>query len=90
MNSVCFDPSRNSGDITPAAEAVIAMRHVALPAVTPVLEGNIIFWLRDNAEIMSIRPDGFYVRGVKLEQDEKEAREVYDAMKLWLKNSGSL
>ena len=34
--------------------------------------------------ILEIKEDGFYVRGVKLEQDEKEAREVYESFKAWL------
>ena len=34
--------------------------------------------------MLEVREDGFYVRGVKLEQDEKEAREVYESFKAWL------
>lgn len=35
-------------------------------------------------EMLRIAPDGFYVRGVKLEQDEKEAALVYNAFREWM------
>ena len=31
-------------------------------------------------EMIRIAPDGFYVRGVKLAQDETEARKLFDAL----------
>jgi len=34
--------------------------------------------------MLEVKEDGFYVRGVKLEQDEREAREVYESFKAWL------
>ena len=34
--------------------------------------------------MLEVREDGFYVRGVRLEQDEREAREVYESFKAWL------
>ena len=34
--------------------------------------------------MLEVREDGFYVRGVKLEQDDREAREVYESFKAWL------
>ena len=37
----------------------------------------------DNA-MLRISPDGFYVRGIKIEQDNEEARKVYDAFTTWL------
>ena len=33
----------------------------------------------DEKELIKITPDGFYVRGIKLEQDEHEARKLFDA-----------
>ena len=50
--------------------------------------GNINFILDTDKVMLSIRKDGFYVRGVKLEQDEREARLVYDGMVEWLCRSG--
>lgn len=35
-------------------------------------------------EMLKISPDGFWVRGVKVEQGPKEALEVYNAFKSWL------
>lgn len=48
---------------------------------------NIDFYAQDTT-MLSIREDGFYVRGVKVEQDENEARAVYDAFSNWLIASG--
>ena len=39
----------------------------------------------EKAEILRIAKDGFYVRGVKLEQDEHEARKVWKAFTDWMK-----
>ena len=39
---------------------------------------------RPPVEMLRIAEDGFYVRGVKLPQDENEARAVFDALKEWL------
>lgn len=45
---------------------------------------NITFHAAKNDEMLKITSDGFYVRGVKLEQDEQEARKVYEAFHSWL------
>jgi hypothetical protein len=34
--------------------------------------------------MIRIAPDGFYVRGVRVPADEKEAQAVYDAFKAWM------
>jgi hypothetical protein len=34
--------------------------------------------------MLRISPDGFYVRGQKLEQDENEAKVIYETFKAWL------
>lgn len=39
--------------------------------------------------LLEIRQDGFFVRGEKIEQDEQEARRVYDAFILWMTASGA-
>ena len=36
------------------------------------------------SEMLRVAQDGFYVRGVKIEQDEKEAEKVYNAFHQWL------
>lgn len=35
-------------------------------------------------EMLRIAPDGFYVRGEKLQQDAAESQRVYDAFAQWL------
>lgn len=37
-----------------------------------------------SSEMLRVARDGFYVRGVRIEQDEKEAEKVYNAFKQWL------
>ena len=59
------------------------------PKPTPVLsvsappESNITFHA-GHAEMLKVTEDGFYVRGVKVEADEKEAAAVYRAFKQFL------
>jgi hypothetical protein len=50
----------------------------------PVSKNSVNFMLDNNEEVMSIRQDGFYVRGVKVEQNEDEAKKVYDTFCEWL------
>ena len=45
---------------------------------------NIIFYVSGNTEMIRIAKDGFWVRGVKLEQDETEARKLFDALMKFL------
>lgn len=35
-------------------------------------------------EMLKVSQDGFWVRGVKVEQDDKEALTVYNAFKAWM------
>jgi hypothetical protein len=35
-------------------------------------------------EMLRCSPDGFYVRGKKIDQDDKEAQVVYNSFKEWL------
>jgi hypothetical protein len=53
------------------------------PVMTMDPENNITL-LANNSEMLKVSPDGFYVRGIKLEQDEKEAKAVFDAFHGWL------
>jgi len=45
---------------------------------------NTITCLAGSEEMLRIGPDGFWVRGVKVEQDDKEAETVYNAFKEFL------
>ena len=38
----------------------------------------------DAVEMLKITKEGFYVRGIKVEQDEKEALVVYNAFREWM------
>jgi hypothetical protein len=53
-----------------------------------ILSTSIIFNAPPNTEIVRISPDGFYVRGVKLEQDETEARRLFDALMAFMSGRG--
>ena len=35
-------------------------------------------------EMIRVAPDGFYIRGKKISQDDREAETVYNAFKQWL------
>lgn len=37
-----------------------------------------------NTEMLKVSQEGFWVRGVKVEQDAKEAETVYNAFKAWM------
>lgn len=37
-----------------------------------------------SVEMLKVSPDGFWVRGVKIKQDDKEAETVYNAFKAWM------
>lgn len=36
------------------------------------------------SEMLRVTPEGFYVRGVRVEADDDEARKVYSVFKQWL------
>jgi hypothetical protein len=37
-----------------------------------------------NVEMLKVSPEGFWVRGMKVEQNDKEAETVYNAFKAWM------
>lgn len=45
---------------------------------------NTITCLAGGTEMLKVGPDGFWVRGVKVEQGPNEAEEVYRAFKQWM------
>lgn len=47
-------------------------------------KNTIVFNTFSNDEMLKVSPDGFYVRGVKVPQDEKEAETVYKTFHQWL------
>ena len=52
-------------------------------AAKPISQ-DIVFYASGGVEMVRLTPDGFYVRGVKLEQDKSEARSVFDGMREFL------
>ena len=52
-------------------------------SVTAPPENNIVFHA-GQSEMLKVTEDGFYVRGVKVEADNKEAASVYKAFKEFL------
>lgn len=48
------------------------------------MKDSIIFRSSHNDEMLKIASDGFYVRGVKVQQDEREAETVYKTFHQWL------
>ena len=59
------------------------VEELILKSVSAPPENNIVFHAGP-AEMLKVTEDGFYVRGVKIEADEKEAKEVFRAFKQFL------
>ena len=45
---------------------------------------NTITCLAGGEEMLRVGPEGFWVRGVKVPQDDQEAQAVYNAFKQWM------
>jgi len=45
---------------------------------------TIVMHTAANEEMLRVSQDGFYVRGVKVPVDDREAETVYNAFKQWL------
>jgi len=45
---------------------------------------SIVMHLGDGDEMLRVTRDGFWVRGVRVAQDDKEAETVYNAFKQWM------
>ena len=54
-----------------------------LAVVREAETSNIVF-MQDSVEMLKVAEDGFYVRGVKVPADDKEAEIVYNAFKAFL------
>jgi hypothetical protein len=49
-----------------------------------VTESNTITCLAGGEELLRVEPNGFWVRGVQVPQDDQEAQAVYNAFKQWM------
>jgi hypothetical protein len=47
-------------------------------------EPNNIVCQAGGVEMLRVGPNGFWVRGVRVAQDDKEAETVYNAFKAWM------
>ena len=47
-------------------------------------DANSIVMMSEHNEMIRVAKDGFYVRGVRVPADDKEAEIVYNAFKEWL------
>jgi hypothetical protein len=54
------------------------------PVLTTNPTENTITFICGEIDMLRVAEDGFYVRGVKLTQDDKEINEVYNAFSEWL------
>jgi hypothetical protein len=45
---------------------------------------NSITFHSGSDEMLRVSQNGFYVRGVRIEQDAKEAQQVYESFRAWL------
>jgi hypothetical protein len=54
------------------------------PIVTSDVENNTITLNSNTTEMLRIAKDGFYVRGKRVNQDDKEAEIVYNTFHQWL------
>jgi hypothetical protein len=50
----------------------------------PNPDASIVMHVGNNDEMLRVTRDGFWVRGVKVAQDDKEAEVVYNAFKQWM------
>jgi hypothetical protein len=55
-----------------------------IPIISTNPQANSVTFTCNGTEMLSVAEDGFYVRGVKVSEDDKEAAEVYNAFKEWL------
>lgn len=65
---------------TPAPVCGMNKKHSAWQEPTP----NSITCLAGGAEMLRVSPDGFWVRGTRVVQDDNEAQVVYNAFKAWM------
>lgn len=54
------------------------------PVISMEPTNNSIVLYSGDSEMLKVAKNGFYIRGVKIEQDDKEAEQVYNCFKEWL------
>lgn len=73
-------------DFTQINDAMNNMITNATIGISPEYEAiqNSLTMIAGGTEMIRVAQDGFYVRGVKVTQDDKEAETVYNAFKQFL------
>jgi hypothetical protein len=71
---------QNSNDYTDA----IAQTDIEYEFWDEKPKNNSITLNGGSEEMLRVAEDGFYIRGVRVEADDKEAKQVYEAFKQWL------
>ncbi len=73
-------------DFTQIDDAMNNMITNATIGISPEYEAmqNSLTMIAGGTEMLRVARDGFYVRGVKVTQDDKEAETVYNAFKQFL------
>ena len=59
-------------------------QELGVPITHMNMKDTITFRSSTNSEMLRISPEGFYVRGVRIQQDEREAEMVYKTFHQWL------
>ena len=54
------------------------------PSIMANSVSDTITCLAGGAEMLRVSAEGFWVRGVRVEQDDNEAEAVYNAFKTWM------
>ena len=54
------------------------------PGYSKAREHNTITCLAGGKEMLRVTPEGFWVRGKRVAQDDNEAEAVYNAFKAWM------
>lgn len=54
------------------------------PIAPATVDPNAITLYAQGSEMIRVAPDGFYVRGIPVPQDNQEALTVYNAFKQWM------
>ena len=76
--------SNNNNHVGFTAQEVSEIYDGVVQMYAPNEPSAITLHCGSNDEMLRVAPDGFYVRGVKIPQDDQEAQTVYLAFKQWL------
>jgi len=82
--SYVIQPSVTLSEWTKLNESNVTYGDVTYELRKPNPDAGISMHAAGGDEMIKVTKDGFYVRGKKIPQDDKEAETVYNAFKQWL------